>query len=426
MRRTTRVRRSRALLLALLATVGAILAVAAPVGAEQLRPGCAPSGGLFSGAQHPGACWRPFSASSPFNVRLRPNDPRTVSNSSRIVARLNAFGKPLPLEFGAGKNREGRGTKAVYFSTATDPVYTVRFAADSRNGGTWGRHPVNGMRVHIPDGARPAMETDRHMVIIDQQQGASYELWQVRNDVLHHGGTITATWGGRVEMNGDGRLAPDMGTASASGLSIAGGILRPEELLDGDIPHALYLSANCSNGTSVYPSTNAPDDGEKDCAGAHAGPNANAPALGQRFQLTYTDKQIAGMNIPAHAKVLLRALAHYGLIMMDTTPDPWHIDQESAMDRMALGHPDPGIAFARTAKLPHWDDGDRYLWALDQIPGLDGHPGSWTKDLQVVQPCVSAGTCALSGTADKHSTTSRRHARKKAHARARRYVAAPR
>lgn len=379
----------RRLLPALAVALLAAVSLAAPAAAEELRAGCTPASGLFSGAEHPGACWRPFSPTSPYNQRLLPNDPRVVPNSSRIVDRLNGFGDPGTIEFGPREDGQGRGAKPLYFSRPTDPEFTIRLTQDVRNGGSWGQNPLNGMRIRIPDGAAPGPATDHHMVVIDQASGWSYDLWQVQG-AARGGGTLTAAWGGRADLRGNGQVALP-GTGSAARMGIAGGIVRPEELLDGDIPHALYLSARCTNGTSVFPSQQ--DGGENDCAGSGAGSNTDAPALGQRFQLGYTDAQIAALRVPAHDKVLLRAIAHYGFFLIDTTGEGWHFDTEASVDRTSLGLPDPGVAFAKAADLPYWAAGKRYIWHLDQIPGVDGKAGSWTKALRVVQPCVSQGTC---------------------------------
>jgi hypothetical protein len=370
---------------------GTLLALGTAGGAtaDVVRPGCTPAFGSFSAAAHPGSCWRPFSASSPFNQRLLENDPRVVPNSSRIVRRFVGFGTPGTMNFGPGEDGRGRGAKPLYFSRATDPSFTVRLTEDERNGGRWGRNPLNGMTIRIPEGAEPGPGTDRHMVVIDQQAGWSYDLWQVRA-AAKGGGTLTASWGGRADLNGNGQ-ATLPGSGSAATMGIAGGIIRPEELLEGDIPHALYLSAHCTNGTSVFPSQQG--DGEKDCAGSGQGSNADAPALGQRFQLGYTDAQIAALDAPAHEKVLLRAMAHYGLILIDTTADAWHLDAEAAIDRTSLGQPDPGAVFAERAGLKYWAPTRSWTWHLDQIPGVDGKAGSWTSALRVIQPCVSEGTC---------------------------------
>jgi hypothetical protein len=396
-RRSLRRRQATAVLAAALAVVAGAFS-AAPASAEVVRSGCADLGS-FSAASHPGACWRPFSPTSPFNQRLLPDDPRVVPNSAQIVSRLNSFGKPGTMEFGPGEANQGRGAKPIYYNKPTDPLYTLRFTEDPRNGGSWGPLALNGMQVRIPDGATPGQATDRHMIIVDQASGYSYDLWQVRGGAVRGGGTLTATWGGRVSLSGDGRYDADWGTGGAAGMGIAGGIVRPEELLEGDIPHALYLAVQCTNGTSVYPSTRDADNGEKDCASSGGGSNADAPALGQRLQLDYTDEQIADLDAPAHEKVLLRAMAHYGLILIDTTPDPWHIEQESSVDRTSMGVADPGVEFAKQAGLPYWPEGKRYVWSLDKIPGVDGRPGSWTKDLQVIKPCVSEGTCPMSAPA---------------------------
>ncbi|WP_026911171.1 hypothetical protein [Patulibacter minatonensis] len=384
--------RRRALLAATLAVSAASLVpLAGSAAAEVIGPNCSPPGGYYSGGVHPGACWRPFSADSPFNVRLLPNDPRVEPASDRIVNRLNAMGRPGSLSFGTGQNGKGFGEKAIYFARPTDPQVTVRLREDDRNGGTWGRSELNGMTIRIPAGARPSQGTDGHLAVVDQESGWVYELWQA-DDAGARNGAISASWGGRTRIDGTGETI-GTGVASASGLSILGGIIRPEELLEGEIPHALYLTVGCTNGISVAPSLRPTSDPASSCA-RQGKSNVDAPALGQRFQLGYTDAQIDALPVPNHAKVLLRAMSRYGMIVTDLSGgDSWHLDAEASLDRSSLGQPDPGVEFGQLSGLPTWDGGRQYLWEIADIPGIDGKAGSWTKALRVIKPCVSDGSC---------------------------------
>ncbi|MSW52550.1 MAG: hypothetical protein F2817_16890, partial [Actinobacteria bacterium] len=368
----------------------ALGALAPAAGADTVRPGCAVLGS-FSAVAHPGACWRPFAPDAPYNQRLLPRDPRTAPDSARIVERFNAFGAPDPMEFGPGIAGEGRGAKPVYWSRPTDPEFRISLTADRRNGGDWGVNDVNGATIRIPEGARPGPAPDRHMVVVDQASGWSYDLWHVGRTATG-GGELQAEWGGRASLTGDGRVESAYDSGTAAGMSIVGGIVRPEELIDGDIPHAIYISARCTSGRSVYPSTRTADDGELSCSEIGES-DTGAPALGQRFQLGYTDEQIAALPVKAHERVLLRAMAHYGLFVIDTSPGSWHVEQENPVDRTSFGLPDPGLAFAASAAIPYWAEGRRHVWDVAGIRGADGRAGSWRDALRVIDPCVSAGTC---------------------------------
>ncbi len=388
--RSTVGRRIGAVLATAVAVVVGPAVVAAPVAAAA---GGSPCRLALSATSHPGACWRPFAPSSPFDVRVAPDDPRTVPRSARIVARLRALGPPGPLQFGPGDGR-GWGAKPIYFATARDPLRRVRLSADRRNGGRWGVNGLNGMRIRVPVGAAPSRGSDRHLIVVDQAAGYSYELWRVSR-MPDAGGGLRARWGTRARLGGDGRgIRP--GSSSVSGLSVLAGVLRPEELLDGEIRHALYLSVRCTSGVAVAPAV-APGPAPEDQCSNLGLPNADAPALGQRFHLPYTDAEIDAVPRPAHERTLLRAMARYGLIVMDATPDPWHVDQSAGIDRLSLGLADPGTAFARRARLPSTDGGRRYAWSLAALRGRDGRPGSWIEDLRVLAPCVSDGSCPWAG-----------------------------
>ena len=78
--------------------------------------------GQFSASHMPGACWRPYSDSSPFN-RAVPSGAKLVDNSSAMVSRMLGFGPMNDMdEHVANGDSGGRPT---YYSSPTDPVFTL-------------------------------------------------------------------------------------------------------------------------------------------------------------------------------------------------------------------------------------------------------------------------------------------------------------
>src|SRR4051794_25780352 len=124
--------------------------------------GCDVGFGAFaSPSAIPGACWRPYSDDSPFNQQL-PASPRLAANSAAIVNTVTGWGTPADLPAGTTSS-SGDWNHPVYYSSASDPVFTVHCTED------WGTCEVEGLKVHVPDAARAASSSDAHMAVVDQE-----------------------------------------------------------------------------------------------------------------------------------------------------------------------------------------------------------------------------------------------------------------
>ena len=238
-------------------------------------PGTSCSFGEFSATRIPGACWRPYSDSSPFNTPVAGK--AEAPNSDALVARLMSFATTPDKINTNNAGTDGDWSHPIYYSQPSDPVFTVDCVE------SWGTCDIEGMQVRIPDQAQPAGGGDGHMAVIDQASGWEYDLWQVRSKPAG-GGTIAVSWGGRTAI----------GTADADGLGsnataahfgLAAGMIRPAEIAAGEINHALFSVVKCTNGTSVAPA----GDGAGTPCSKMGLSNANAPAMGQHFYLDMSE-----------------------------------------------------------------------------------------------------------------------------------------
>jgi len=323
----------------------------------------------------PGACWRPYSDASPFNRRV-PADAPVVSNSSAIVKRWASFSINEP-KFEAGTSGTSYDYEhPIYYSLPTDPVYTVRCTE------SWGTCEVEGMQVRIPAQAKPAAGGDGHLAVIDPLSGWEYDFWQVASKPVA-GGTLKVSWGGRTAI----------GTADADGLDsnataahfgLAAGVIRPEELAAGEINHALFMVSNCTNGRSVAPAGSGTG---RSCSSIGLS-NTNAPAMGQHFVLDMSHAEINSLDAPAWQKTILRAMADYGLYVGDTGGG--FVKLQSGASYTSFGLPDPWMKLGRDLGVDSWESSStgttKYLFDMRET--ID-----WSSRLQVVDPCVSQGTC---------------------------------
>jgi hypothetical protein len=361
-RASSRIRARLAVAIAVAAAV-AVALVLIPSGDEQpprQAPGDAADG--FGVGNWPPADWRPYSDASPFN-QLLPGSPRLHPRSGAIVARLTEEGGPSDLRSGVA-DTEGDYQHPTYWSTASDPEFTVRCTRP------YGRCEVEGMHVRIPDRARPAGGSDAHLTVVDQRSGWEYSFWEVSSKPAG-GGELEIGYGGRTRIDGDG-LGAD-GTAAHFG-NLAG-IIRAQELLAGRIDHALFLVAGCDSGEFVFPARG---------IGRACDDRTDAPAEGMRFQLDMSPREIRSLGAPEWKEAILIAMARYGMFVGDTGGSPWDLEFESGSTYTSFGYEDPLDRHARRLGLSR-DDG-AYHWPL--ADGID-----WRSRLRVVDPCVSERTC---------------------------------
>jgi hypothetical protein len=362
----------RVAIVALVATAAAI-AVAGRVPesalprpeASQTQPAgpCGPTHGPFFAGHWPGGCWRPYGPSSPFNQRL-PASPRVAPGSTAMVRRILGFGGPQHLVIGTAGTSDDFGHPA-YFARATDPVYTLSCR------GRFGPCPLDGQQVHIPAKARPAAGSDGHLATVDQTTGLEYDLFEAS---VPRNGVVTFTFGGSTRIRGDGLGAG----ATASGFGLLAGSIRAVELERGVIPHALFMTVFCDDGTFVPPAVKS----GRPCSEIGQ-PNTNAPPMGTRLQLNLSPRAIAALPVPFWTRAILRAMARYGAFVGDTGGASWGLQLESGATYRSFGYPDPLVTFARRVGLRSF--GRHYVLPLRGVV-------DWRR-LRVIAPCVTARRC---------------------------------
>jgi hypothetical protein len=175
----------------------------------------------------------------------------------------------------------------------------------------------------IPSYAAPTTGSDHHLVVLDPGAGTELDTWEATYDAT------TDSWsaGSRyiTAMAGWGALCQPgqrCGGAVAAGFAALGGIIRPEEIAQGHIDHALFLTLpNVRSNFVACPATGS-DGGDS---------NPAAIPEGARVQLD------PGFNVnaqpwPLWEKVVARALQQYGGYVGDTG-DTLAIRAEATIDR---------------------------------------------------------------------------------------------
>jgi hypothetical protein len=346
---------------------------------------------------------QPFTQSSPFNIEL-PKNPQLDPNSSAIITALNSMSNAtwaLPagttgwvLELAATPSKRDF-TYPVYFSTYSDPVYTI-----DCNGCT-----LQGIQINIPSYSVPENDSadctsgDHHIAIINPAY-AEYDMWEACPP-NGRGGTFKIGYGGYGHLYGP---YEDMGITTdtmaygggQSGFAEELGGVRAVDISQGAmIPHALQMQIPCAGNTNtanpyrlnpVWPAQNVPTD--QACSNDFQHP----PFYGMRVQLNMTDAQIQALHLPAYATSVLLTLEHYGAFVSDTgTGGDMQFVTESGLTYTQLGLTDPWVTLAQQNGIQPTngvtDNGDytAYLFTI-AAPGLTQH-------LRVIAPCVTWGTC---------------------------------
>jgi hypothetical protein len=328
--------------------------------------------------------WRPFAASSPFNMAV-PANVRLDPSSAAIAARISAWasGQNYAPQNLATQPSSGQDYgHAYYFATAIDTrqltIHCTQYPCSE----------IEGRRVRVPNGALPADGSDAHVAIVD---GATIiDLWKATSP------PASGTWdfgsGGMSRLDGSGLVADangdgivGTGQATAARWSLLAGMLRGQDLAAGMIEHGLFGVVKCVNG-KVWPALGA----ARQCS-AIGESMVNAPRLGDWLYLDLTEAEIDALRYtngtPLHPsmRLILRAMARYGIHIGDTggyeLAKPESYRMYSSMGAVSPLH-QRGVA-------ENWTTyGAARVLRFRDVPTW-----VWTERLRVIHPCVAAGTC---------------------------------
>jgi hypothetical protein len=193
------------------------------------------------------------------------------------------------------------------------------------------RWPDESDRVGYPIPKAPRIEggSDRHILLLDRDRCRLFELFAAERGA---DGSWRAGSGATWDLRSNKLRPRGWTSADAAGLPILPGLVRYREVRDGTIRHALRFTAPQTRRAYVYPARHFASDSD----------DPSLPPMGLRVRLK-ASVDISGY--PRQARVILRALKQYGMILADNG-SPWYV----------TGAPHPG-----------WDDD-----ALHVLHGISG------------------------------------------------------
>jgi hypothetical protein len=263
----------------------------------------APTSGPDAGARPlPNAPSCPiFPASNPWNRRVDrlPVHPR----SKGIVASIG-LDEGLHPDFGSGR-WEGAPI-GIPFTTVPPRQKEVPVRFDYASESDPGPYPIPS---DAPIEGGRSSTGDRHVIVVDRGACRLYELFDAhRKDT---GQRWVAGSGATWDLKSN-RLRPKGWTsADAAGLPILAGLARYSEVRDGSIDHALRFTVSRTRRAFVYPARHY----------ASSLTSRKLPAMGQRLRLK---KGFDVSGFPRQARIVLRCLKRYGMIVADNGSD-WYI-----------------------------------------------------------------------------------------------------
>lgn len=204
------------------------------------------------------------------------------------------------------------------------PKVRVRFEYDDESDP--GPYPIpNG--APIEGGQDAPYDSDRHIIMIDPKKKLLYELFQAIPDPVFG---WRAGSGAIFDLSSD-KLRPDGWTSSdAAGLPVFPGLVRYDEVADGEIRHAIRFTVERTQRAYIHPA--------RHFASRHTNPTL--PPMGLRVRLR-ADYDIS--KFPRSAQVVLTALKKYGMLLADNgsnwfisgVPDPrWNNDELATLKRV--------------------------------------------------------------------------------------------
>ncbi|HVR70008.1 MAG TPA: hypothetical protein VMT87_04110 [Vicinamibacteria bacterium] len=223
-----------------------------------------------------------------------PVDPR----SDAYIAAMNGGSRFLHADFGRDPGYGIPWTSVP----GTQPRVPMSFAyADESDPGPY----------PFPPDAPIEAGGDRHVLVLDRDACLLYETFDSR-----YVGPGWRCGSGAVFDLRSNRLRPDGWTsADAAGLPILPGLVRRDEVLSGEIRHALRFTVRRTQRAYVHPATH--------FASSHTDPDLPPMGLRVRLEASYDLSRFRG-----HARVILAALQRYGMFVADNGGD-WFITGET-------------------------------------------------------------------------------------------------
>ena len=230
------------------------------------------------------------------NIWNTPIDTLPVSTNS--AAWINSIGPSTGLhpDFGSG-TWDGAPIGIPYVlvpGTQTKVAVTFDYAGESDPG----PYPVP---ANAPIEGGSSSGGDRHVLVVDTTNCILYELYAAYSQT---DGSWQAGSGAVFDLKGNALRPAGWTSADAAGLPILPGLVRYDEILAGQINHAIRFTVQNSQDTYLWPARHE----------ASNKTSTSLPPMGARFRLKSTFNV---STFPSEVQIILNAMKKYGIIVAD-------------------------------------------------------------------------------------------------------------
>lgn len=233
---------------------------------------------------------RPFAPTSFWNTPIAP-DAALAPNSSALASFFAAHATSPALSIGAFSVPVSEAHPSDSLFTVPCTLYACTLSA------------FGAFRIPVTAHADPS--SDGHLAVYDASTNREWDFWQAKSS----GGTWSASAGAAVSMDATGVAPAGTASGNAANLPLLGGLIRPEEIAQGHIDHALVFGLpGIGAGAPVCPATH----------NASTSSDPNAPREGAHLQLD-PSVDVSSLAIPAWAKIVARAMQVYGMYLRDSS-----------------------------------------------------------------------------------------------------------
>ena len=213
---------------------------------------------------------------------------------------VNSIGASNGFHMDFGSGTWGGGPIGIPYNVVSRTQAKVSVAFDYPGESDKGPYP-------IPTAPKIEYGSDHHILIVDKDNCKLYELYNARQ--------VSGKWhagSGAIWDLYSNTLRPQGWTsADAAGLPILPGLVRYEEILAGEIKHAIRFTAPDTQRAYLWPARHF----------ASSLTSRIYPPMGARFRLK-ASFDISGY--PPEMQVILRAMKKYGIILADNG-SPWYV-----------------------------------------------------------------------------------------------------
>jgi hypothetical protein len=243
---------------------------------------------------------------------LDPNGATYLANMSPSTAFHPDWGTltdeyGIPFSTGTGATPQPMTWNVDYGATESDPLPCA-------TGSNQFCYPIP-LSADIEGGRDADTGSDRHVLYIDTAGAPNnctlYELYNAQNPT--GGSGWTASNGAIFHLGSDALRTAGWTSADAAGLPVLPGLVRYDEVMAGEIRHAIRFTVQRSQQGYIHPAT-------------HAAGNSSTtlPPMGLRMRLkgSFDTSSFSGPTL-----VILTAMKKYGIILADNGSN-WYISGE--------------------------------------------------------------------------------------------------